>query len=85
MKLSSVIKDIKCELEGKDVEISTIDHNSKNVKSGSLFVCLSGKTDSGENYINEALENGAVAIMINEEFFANNKLMKKRVMNNNFS
>lgn len=79
MKLSSVIKDIKCEIEGKDVEISTIEHNSKNVKSGSLFVCLSGKTDSGENYINEALENGAVAIMINEEFFANNKLMKKQL------
>ena len=69
MKLTQVLKGIRFEKFGKDVEISNIEHNSKNVKHGALFLCLKGSTTDGSTFINEAIQNGASAIVVDRQFF----------------
>mgnify|MGYP001623890741 CR=1 FL=1 len=49
-----------------DIEISGIENNSKNVKEGYLFVAIQGFSTDGHQYVENAIENGAIAIMIQE-------------------
>ena len=49
-----------------DIEISGIENNSKNVKQGYLFVAIQGFSTDGHQYVESAIQNGAVAIMIQE-------------------
>ena len=65
MNLIKLLKNIdyttKDELN--NVNISHITHNSKEVQNGALFIALSGCNTDGNNYINEAIQNGAYAIV----------------------
>lgn len=79
MKLTQVLKGIRFEKFGKDVEIANIEHNSKNVKHGALFLCLKGSTTDGSTFINEAIQNGASAIVVDSQFFEENKDKKKDI------
>ena len=47
----------------EDVEISDIAYDSRQVKQGSLFVAISGYQVDGHKYISDAVENGAVAVV----------------------
>lgn len=49
-----------------DILINDIKINSKEVTKGDLFVCIMGITKDRNNYINEAIKNGAVAIVTNK-------------------
>ena len=49
-----------------NIEISGIENNSKNVKKGYIFVAIQGFSTDGHQYVENAIENGAVAIMIQE-------------------
>ena len=49
-----------------DTEIKGIQYNSKKVKQGDLFVAIKGFKQDGHEFINEAIENGAIAILIEE-------------------
>jgi UDP-N-acetylmuramoyl-L-alanyl-D-glutamate--2,6-diaminopimelate ligase len=46
-----------------DIEITGITFNSKKVKSGDVFVCIKGEHTDGHNYVQNAVENGASAII----------------------
>ena len=65
MNLIKLLKNIdyttKDELN--NINISHITHNSKEVQNGALFIALSGCNTDGNNYINEAIQNGAYAIV----------------------
>ena len=63
MKLTQIIKKLKADVYGSDQEISSLEHNSKKVKKGSLFFALKGSKFNGEDYVNEAIKNGATAIV----------------------
>jgi len=52
----------------KDVEITDLTINSKDVKNGSLFFCLKGTNYNGLDYVSDAIENGAKAIVSSVEF-----------------
>ena len=70
MKLSTLIADlqgvnIKGEFEG--VEISNIAYDSRKVEPGSLFVCIEGFKVDGHNFIDAAVEKGAVAIVVTKD------------------
>lgn len=54
-----------------NINIESLSHSSKDVKSGGLFFCLSGTKTKGELYINEALKNNAVAIVSEKKCIAN--------------
>jgi len=45
------------------VTISSIEMDSRLVKKGSLFICIKGFTVDGHDFVQQAIENGAVAII----------------------
>lgn len=47
-----------------DLEIEGIESNSKNVKKGFLFVAIKGFSVDGHEFICQAIENGAVAVVV---------------------
>ena len=53
-----------------DLDITSVESNSKKIKEGSLFVAIRGYDSDGHDYVNEAIDNGAAAIMldINADF-----------------
>lgn len=48
---------------GEDKEIKGITCNSQRIKNGYIFVCLKGEKDNGYKYVNDAVKNGAVAVI----------------------
>ena len=65
MKLKDILKDLKYtgEIDGRD--ISSITHDSRKVKNGTLFVAIKGQHSDGYEFIPSAIERGASAIMAN--------------------
>lgn len=51
----------------EDTEITDITINSKEVKSGSVFICIQGQSTDGHNFANQAAENGALAVVAEKE------------------
>lgn len=50
-----------------DIEISSIAFDSRKVSQGSLFVAMKGTISDGHDFIEKAIENGAVAIIYENE------------------
>ena len=50
-----------------EVDITGISNDSREVKPGYLFIAIKGFDTDGHEYINKAIENGAKAILIQEE------------------
>ena len=51
----------------EDVEINSIKINSKEIEKGDLFVCTKGVTADRHDFIDEAIERGANAIVVSKE------------------
>lgn len=51
-----------------DIEIKSITSNSKEATKGSLFISIKGFETDGHEYIENAIENGAIAVMIQEGY-----------------
>lgn len=49
-----------------EIDIKGIEKNSKEIKSGYLFIAIKGYSVDGHNYIEDAIKAGAVAVMIQE-------------------
>ena len=75
-----------------DIDINNLCYDSRKVKSGDLFIALTGLNTDGHNYIEEAVKNGAKAILISKDskIFDNitiikvtntNKILSKLSMN----
>ena len=66
------LKEILLGLEGLkvkgtlDLEIKGIENNSNNVKNGFLFIAIKGFSTDGHQYVENAIENGATAVMVEE-------------------
>ncbi|MDR3021063.1 MAG: UDP-N-acetylmuramoyl-L-alanyl-D-glutamate--2,6-diaminopimelate ligase [Clostridiales bacterium] len=65
MKLSKIA--INCKIIGSDLEIEGLTMNSKNVKKGDLFFAIVGKSSDGHDFIAQAIQNGASAIVVERE------------------
>ena len=48
------------------IDIKGIESNSKNIKKGNLFVAIKGFATDGHEFISNAIENGAIAVMVEE-------------------
>ncbi len=54
-------------VEGADREISGVCYDSRRAGKGSLFVCVPGTRTDGHEFIRDAVERGAVAVVAREE------------------
>lgn len=52
---------------GTDIMIKNISINSKEVEKGSLFVCTMGVTTDRHDFIDEAIKNGASAVVVSKD------------------
>lgn len=66
MRLSELLKNTEHTLFGGDADISAITYDSRKVTPGSLFVAVRGFNTDGHSYIEKALQNGASAILAEE-------------------
>lgn len=65
MKLGELVSALKSPVqEGLDRDVSGIAHDSRHVKPGSLFVAVRGYHSDGHQFIPQALEQGAVAVVV---------------------
>ena len=47
-----------------EIDIVSIEENSKNVKQGSMFIAIKGYDFDGNDFIEEAINNGAIAVIL---------------------
>lgn len=69
MLLRNILSQTKYELicGSIDTDIVEIEFDSRKVKKGYLFVCLTGSETDGHMFIKKAIENGAVAVLTEKD------------------
>lgn len=68
MKLCVLLKNINCRVFGNTViEIKGLFHKDTEVKEGGLFFCLRGTKVDGTDFVKSAVNNGAVAVVTEQE------------------
>lgn len=68
MRLKELIANLPtAKLVGDDVEVTNITHDSRKVQPGSLFVCLKGLKFDGHDFVHDAFQKGAVAVVAERE------------------
>ena len=65
MKLSELLKNIKpiAIIGSTDIDIQDVNIDSRRIAAGHLFVAIKGTVTDGHQYIDKAIEQGAVAIL----------------------
>lgn len=81
-KLNELLKsiDIIESWNEKDIDISGISYHSKKVEKDHIFVCIKGYKTDGHKYIMSAINNGAVALIV-EDFQEGWKIPQYKVNN----
>jgi UDP-N-acetylmuramyl pentapeptide synthase len=67
MSLSRVATVLKCGPLHSDLTFTGITTDSRQINPGMVFAALPGETFDGHNYIKQAEENGAVAVLVCRE------------------
>lgn len=75
MKLADLLQGVNYELKNGSVdrEINYIQYDSRKIKEGDIFVCLTGFEVDGHNYANSAIKNGAKVILCEKEITVEDK------------
>lgn len=66
MRVSYLLKDLECKIIGSDHEIKGLSYDSSLVKKDDLFFAIKGYKVDGHDYIDDAIANGATAIVVEE-------------------
>ncbi|MHB8061858.1 MAG: UDP-N-acetylmuramoyl-L-alanyl-D-glutamate--2,6-diaminopimelate ligase [Ruminiclostridium sp.] len=69
MRLRELVKelDIKRVQGSLDIDIDGIAYDSRKTRQGTLFVCVEGTVVDGHLYINDAIENGTKAFLVQKQ------------------
>ncbi len=83
MLLSELLKNVEYEVvKGKtDREISSLSFDSRKVKDGTVFVCITGAVRDAHDFIPEVIGKGAVAVVIEKDVEEINGLSSLLEMN----
>lgn len=87
MKLSTLLKDITYEIiqGNKDIDTVDITNDSRKVKEGSTFICISGAVSDGHNYIQQVIESGASVIVVEKDVEVNADITVIKVEDSRFA
>lgn len=67
MKLNELTHGVKCGIVGNgDTEIKDLKYDSRKVKQGDMFFCITGFETDGHEYISQAIQKGAAALVVTE-------------------
>lgn len=75
MYLSELYKILNLDFNSEDLFINHIVTNSNEVNKGDIFLCI----NTGYKYIDEAIKNGCVGIIINEDILVNYNILTIKV------
>lgn len=67
MYLSELIRGTSITLRGADTDVTDIGYNSRKVVPGSVFCCIVGLNFDGHNFAEQAVANGAAALLVERE------------------
>ena len=69
MKLSELLTGIEYEIQNgsTDIDIKCIHNDSRKVKPGDLFFCISGAVSDGHSYSDEVQKKGAAALVVEKD------------------
>lgn len=78
MKLNHLIKGLEPLMIKGDryIDIESISCNSKQLKASGLFFCIPGSTHNGYDFVDEAIERGAVAVIAEKDFITYKNVTK---------
>ena len=65
-QLAALVKGAKL-IGNKELAVSSIEHDSRKVKKGTLFVCIEGVHVDGHRFIPQAIEKGAAAVLTEKD------------------
>ena len=75
MKLSEIARDLGVTANLEEKEVVYITDNSAKICAGCIFVCIKGKRFDGHSKAAEALENGAVAVVVEHDMGLPNQIV----------
>lgn len=83
MKLKKILKNIDYETisDIDNIEIEDIAYNSRNVKENYIFVCISGETLDGHEYIMEAYNQGCRVFVVEKDIVTPKDTITLKVKN----
>ena len=69
MRLSDLLTgvDFQYQQGSDDVNISMLHYDSRKILPGGLFLCLPGQLTDGHVFIEQAVKNGAVAVVVERD------------------
>ena len=75
MKLDRLLTKVEVSeiINSNEIDIKGVSSNSKEIKQDYIFVCINGYSDSGSNYVAEAIANGAVAVVADSTVYNDRK------------
>jgi len=71
MKLSEIAEILNSKLIGNDNEVKGFSTDSRTIKEGDLFIALKGERFNGEDFVEDALNKGAVGCIVSQNFNKN--------------
>jgi len=73
MKISDIFKEYDAEIIGNDdLDIKDICYDSRKCIKDSMFFAIEGEKNDGHNFIKNAIENGAIAVVCKRDFLIKN-------------
>jgi UDP-N-acetylmuramoyl-tripeptide--D-alanyl-D-alanine ligase len=75
-KFSELIKPLEAGHSGADATFNTVTIDSRNIKSGDLFIAIKGPNFDGHDFINEAQKQGACGVMVEKEVHTDLPVLK---------
>ncbi len=66
MKLSNLMQGINYEIKGKEENIQSLQKRSQDKVTNGIYFCYQGVNTDGKKYVTQAVNNGAVAIVVDE-------------------
>lgn len=83
MKLLKILEGLDYNAENfEDLEINSIQTDSRLVKTNDLFVAVDGKTNKGIDFVEKAINDGAIALVMDKKYnYENEKITVIKVEN----